>query len=269
MRLPPKAAPAPADAPAPRLLLDSEDWGPTDSPTGAVAKLLVPENGSAIRPIIAGTRKHATGAYPSFKTRRTQYWEGVAERALIHEAETYPQIVCYQMNGYTLEFPFNGKTVRYTPDQVREYADGYIEFIEAKSSQRGFSDDGYNRMLLHVEAILAARGRGFRRVTGHEIFVSALHRDNVGITQSRRFVTVKPDHLDVLEKLRAANAFVVACGELARHFEPDQPLYGMAVVQALMVRRHLHIDLKSPLGADTAVWILPEPTTSTQTTMEI
>lgn len=238
-----------------------DEWLVKDDDTDTFAKILVPACGfGPIRPIISGTKRFGTGMYPSWKTGRTYHWEGLAERALIHEAEISPQIVDYEMNGSTLEFTFEEKVVRYTPDQVRQYVDGSVEAIEAKSDQRGFSGAAYGRMLDRAEAILARIRWGFRRVTFQDIVGSERHARNVGTVQSRRFVTVKPGHVEMLGNLRLAGCFVTSCGHLADLFEPDQPLYGMAVVQALMVRRHVHIDLKSTLGPDTAVWILPEPT---------
>jgi hypothetical protein len=73
-------------------------------------------------------------------------------------------------------------------------------------------------------------------------------------------VTVKPEHLAAVQTLRDEGRVLLAMGELAERLEPTQLLYGLALVQALMVRRHLHIDVKSLRGPDTAVWVLPEPT---------
>jgi hypothetical protein len=154
-----------------------DDWQVEEGDTGSFAKIVVPAAGGSgtLRPIITGTKKHPVGAYPSYKTGLTQYWEGEAERALIHEAETYPQIVDYQMQPYRIEFTLEGARVSYTPDQARQYVDGYVELIEAKSSDRYFADPAYRRMLDRVEALVAEVGIGFRRVTMRDVYGSRRH----------------------------------------------------------------------------------------------
>lgn len=239
--------------------VEDQEWTPDAADPGETYIVLPPNGRGPVRPIITGLKKHPTGIYPSQKTGRTQYWEG-SELLPTHEAETYPHIVDYQNQPFQLVFNHRGVQRCYTPDQIRQEVSGYIEVLEAKSDPRGFRDPEYRSLLDAVEERLAdLKGWGFRRVVADEIFLTARHARNVGIVQSRRFVSVKPEHFALLADLRRGEQVMFAYGDLAKRFEPDNPLYGGAVVQALMVRRHLHIDLKAALSDQTVVWLLPEP----------
>jgi hypothetical protein len=154
----------------------------------------------------------------------------------------------------------DGKRQAYIADQARLYADGHVEVIEAKSTERGFSDLDYRRKLDRAEEIFDRIGWRFRRVIRSKIFRSEVEARNVGLVQSRGFVAVKPSHLEALALIREAGDFAVAYGDLATRLEPDQPLFGEAVAQALMVRREIHIDVARHLTPDTPVWILSSPT---------
>lgn len=213
---------------------EDQEWQPADKATVDTHFIVSADGRGPVRPIITGLKKHPTGIYPSQKTGRTQYWEGMAERLLTHEAEIYPHIVDYQNQPFQLVINHRGEERRYTPDQIRQEVSGYVEVIEAKSDPRGFSDPDYLDLLNAVEIELArAKGWGFRRVVADEIFLTARHTRNVGIVQSRRFVRLKPEHFALLGELRQSDQVMFAYGDLAERFEPDNPLYGGAVVQAL------------------------------------
>jgi hypothetical protein len=249
---------------------DQHEWEVKDDATGAIATLMVTDDGGPIRPIITGMKSFGTGAYPSFKNHKTVYWEGLTERALVFEAEVYPHITRYDMNRYTLEFPFEGKRVRYTPDQVRHYVDGSIEAIEAKFDHRGFEKAEYDRLLTEVERLLSLVGWRFRRVGlsdvfSSDVFSSDVHAKNVSLVQTCRFVTIAPEHFEIIDEIRRNGEIIVGYRDLAERLEPTRPLYGEAIINGLMVRRHLQIDLKTFLGPDTAVWILPSPVAPAKT----
>lgn len=126
---------------------DSGDASP------ATARLVVPHEGGALRTIITGTKKHATGVYPSRKTGRNQYWEGFPERLLMLDSEVDHNVIDYQTQPFRFEFVYDGRPYTYIADHCRQLRDGTVEVIEVKRTERDLEDPDYRLKLACVEEL--------------------------------------------------------------------------------------------------------------------
>ncbi len=98
-------------------------------------------------------------------------------------------------------------------------------------------------------------GLRFRIVMADEICSNRCHRDNVELVASRRFVSIEPRHLRRLEAYAITQGCHTAYGELAEILEPGYGSRGKAIMQGLVVRRQVEIDLTRRLIGRTPITI--------------
>ncbi|MBC2652399.1 hypothetical protein H7F50_11225 [Novosphingobium flavum] len=110
-------------------------------------------------------------------------------------------------------------------------------------------------MLGLVREFCHDHGMRFRVMFKHEIWESTTHRQNVALFCSRRFATVRPEHLERLERHAAEVGNDATYGSLAAALEPACARSGEAVLQALTVARRVEIDLTRYLLDATPVTI--------------
>lgn len=207
-------------------------------------------------PTFTGNLAHENGWWPSYKRRRLQYWEGMTQRAYLMRCEVDQEVEWAQSERRRFEFPLNGRLRRYTCDVEVQKTDGSVEIVELKRNERDLEDEDYRHTLAGVAEICRRCGWTFKIVLAPEIFVSRHHRDNVELFQSRRFARVSPDHIRRLDSFALKCGLVSSYGELAEVIEPGFAPGGMAVLQALLVRGRISIDLTQPIFHETPVRIV-------------
>lgn len=220
-----------------------------------MANMYVTAHGGSLR-TFTGNLAHENGWWPSYKRRRLQYWEGMTQRAYLMRCEVDPEVEWAQSERRRFEFPLDGRMRRYTCDVEVQKTDGSIEIIELKRDERDLENEDYRHTLAGVAEICRRCGWTFKIVLAPEIFVSRHHRDNVELFQSRRFARVSPDHVRRLDSFVLKWGQASTYGELAEVLEPGFAPAGMAVLQALLVRRRINIDLTQPLFHETPVRIV-------------
>jgi hypothetical protein len=114
----------------------------------------------------------------------------------------------------------------------------------------------YQLTLAGVAEICRRCGWTFQIVFAREIFESRVHRNNVELFQSRRFARVGPEHLRRLTQIASSGGSHTTYGDLSEALDPRFPPAGAAVIQALLVRRMIEIDLTDNLYPETPVRIL-------------
>jgi hypothetical protein len=221
----------------------------------SMGDMFVTEHGGSIR-TFTGNLAHENGWWPSFKRRRLQYWEGMTQRAYLLRCEVDAQVDWAQSEARRFEFPLGGRRHRYTCDVEVRKADGSTEIIELKRDEYDLADVDYRLTLAGVAEICRRCGWTFKIVLAREIFAGRQHRENVELFQSRRFAHVGREHLRRLDDFAYRHGQESTYGELADALEPNFAPAGKAVLQALLVRRRINIDLTEPLYDETPVQII-------------
>jgi len=221
----------------------------------AMGHMFVTEHGGSIR-TFTGNLGHENGWWPSFKRQRLQYWEGMSQRAYLMAREVDHNTRWAQSEAVRFEFPLEGRWRRYTSDVKVQMIDGSIAIVEIKRNVRDLDDEDYQLTLAGVAEICRRCGWSFRIVFADEIFASRHHRDNIELFQSRRFARVGPEHLRRLEAFAMLQGQDSTYGDLAEVLEPDFPPAGKAVLQALLIRRRVQMDLTSLLHEEAPVHIV-------------
>jgi len=220
----------------------------------SMGRMYVTAHGGSLR-TFTGNLAHENGWWPSYKRRRLQHWEGMTQRAYILRCEVDPEVHWAQTEHRRFEFPLDGRIRRYTCDVEVRKVDGSTEIIELKRNERDLEDEDYRLTLAGVAEICRRCGWTFRVVLAPEIFVSRQHRDNVELFQSRRFARVGPEHMRRLDSFALLHGQDSSYGELAEVLEPNFAPGGKAVLQALLVRGRINIDLTQSIFDETPVRI--------------
>jgi hypothetical protein len=221
----------------------------------SMGDVYVASHGGSLR-TFTGNLAHENGWWPSYKRGRLQHWEGMTQRAYLLRCEVDPKVQWAQSEARRFEFTLAGKRRRYTCDVEVQRVDGSKKIIENKRDDRDLRDEDYRITLAGVAEICRRCGWTFEIVLAREIFSSDVHEDNVELFQSRRFAHVGPQHMRRLHNLLLKKGPESTYGELSEILEPDFPTGGAAVLQALVVRRQVHIDLEQHLFHETPVQIL-------------
>lgn len=153
------------------------------------------------------------------------------------------------------EFERHGKKQIYTTDVELLASDGTVTLIEIKRDERDLADPEYRAKLKAVREICEERGIRFKVVFRHQIWDSLIHRRNVTLFCSRRFVTILPEHIERLEAHAKQVGTDATFGSAAKAVAPQCPRTGEAVLQALTVARRIEVDLTRSLLDTTPVTI--------------
>lgn len=219
-----------------------------------MGEMIVRADGGSLR-TFHGNLAHENGWWPSFKRRRLQHWQGATQRNALMITECDFNVNWAQTEARRFRFPLDGSWRKYTCDLEVNKLDGTTEIWELKRDDRALEDPAYRLTLAGVDEICRRIGMRFRIVMANEIFASRQHRDNVELVASRRFVSVEPQHLRRLEAFAISHGCNTTYGELAKVLEPGWETRGRAIVQGLVVRRRVEVDLTRRLIGRTPVVI--------------
>ena len=219
-----------------------------------MGEMIVRVDGGSLR-TFNGRQAHENGWWPSRKRARLQHWEGSAQRNAMMLAECGFDVNWAQTEARRFHFALGGRWRDYTCDLEVDMFDAPTEIWEIKRDDRALEDPDYRLTLAGVDEICRRVGMRFRIVMADEIFTGRHHRDNVELVASRRFVDVGPQHLRRLDAFAIGRGRQTTYGELAEALEPGWESRGRAIVQGLVVRRRVEIDLTRRLIGRTPVTI--------------
>lgn len=217
-------------------------------------RIIRADGGGALRTMNGGLA-HENGWYPSRKARRVLHWQGMAQHDYVQCLEVDFSVARMATESVRFEFVRAGKMQVYTVDVEVLGADGSITLLEVKRDEHDLEDGDYRAKLGYVREICAEQGIRFEVVYRRDIWKSLIHRRNVSLFCSRRFVTVKPEHIERLEAHSQKVGADASFGSLAEALEPRCARTGEAVLQALTVARRVEIDLTRHLLDATPVTI--------------
>jgi len=245
--------------PLPELLLNL-NGGPTpkfirDKHSDAYhVRMIRADAGGALRTFNGGLA-HENGWFTSRKARRVLHWQGAAQYDFLTRAEVEFAVVRVASESVRFEFTRRGKKQVYTIDVELVASDGTVTLIEIKRDERDLADAEYRAKLTAVHEICDEHGIRFKIVFRHQIWDSLIHRRNVTLFCSRRFVTILPEHLERLYAHERQVGRDATFGSAVSAIAPDCPRTGEAVLQAMTVARRVEMDLTRLLLDTTPVTI--------------
>jgi hypothetical protein len=192
-------------------------------------RMIRADDGGALRTFNGGLA-HENGWYTSRKAGRVLHWQGAAQYDFLTRAEVEFAVVRVASESVRFEFTRRGKKQVYTIDVELVAPDGTVTLIEIKRDQRDLADPEYRAKLTAVHEIRDEHGIRFKVILRHQIWDSLVHRRNVMLFCSRRFVTILPEHL---ERLRAHERQVgtdATFGSAVKAIAPNCPRTGEAIV---------------------------------------
>ncbi|WP_128953604.1 TnsA endonuclease N-terminal domain-containing protein [Bradyrhizobium guangzhouense] len=216
------------------------------------------EGGGPIRTVIQAVLKRPTGEFPSLKAGRPLPWESIAERHFIWVCEADWDVRAFMMQPMRMEFRMSdGRTLVYFPDCERLLASTAIEIIEIKrSDDEHRRDPEYSFKLWLAKRVCKLRGWNFR-ILSAETYLAEGHRlANARLIRMDRFAAISSqDYLRLGEAFRLADgtmpwgAVVTTLSRTDDEWSPQ----GLARLRALIVRRHVRVDITRRITQQTPV----------------
>ncbi|MDG2527598.1 TnsA endonuclease N-terminal domain-containing protein [Caulobacter endophyticus] len=218
------------------------------------ATVVLAPDGSAIRSVLTGRRVMVTGFYNSRKAGRALPYEGMNELALLKHCEVDTTVVDYRSQPFRFEFVIDGAKRIYIADCVRLLDDGTVEVLEAKGRLRQLLSPDYAEKLDAVRDACTKLGWRLRVLSQKQLFEPHQVYANVDQIQSRRMVRFdQVDAYRALEHIEQEGG-QTTLGRLAGVIGAGPR--GLAISQAMMVRRLVKIDLSSRLSAESCVSLI-------------
>lgn len=237
-----------------RLVTANYDNLLADERLTLMGEMIVEKNGGSLRTFV-GNRAHENGYWPSFKRQRLQHWEGETQRYALLAAECDHTVEWAQSEPCLLRFPIGDEMFEWYADLQVSLFDAPDELWEIKRDEHDLADERYRLKIAGVREICRRIGMQFRLVMAEDIVTGRHHRSNLELFSSRRFLHIPPQHMRRFEAFALTNGPDTTYGELAQVLDPDCLARGVAVIQALTVRRRVEIDLRSFLTNRTPVRI--------------
>ncbi len=215
------------------------------------ATVVMTPDGSPIRSVLTGRRVMVTGFYISRKAGRALPYEGMNELALLKRSEVDTNVVDYRSQPFRFEFVINGAKRIYIADCVRLLDDGTVEVVEVKGRLQQLSSPEYAEKLAAVRDVCESLGWRFRVLGRQQLFEPHIVYANIDLIQSRRMVQFDQVHAYQAMELLEQAAGETTLGDLSDVLGGEPR--GLAIAQAMMVRRLITIDLNGLLTAESRV----------------
>jgi len=219
------------------------------------------QGGCPIRTILENNYSRPTGTTISLKCGAVFPWDAYDEARLMWISEADFRIHSYLAQPFRMEFYLsNASKLVYFPDLERVTEDD-VEIVEVKKTLDEAKREPEYAFKLHLaRRVCALRGWKFRVVSAEDEIRQEPLLDNVRLVRMHRFTRLQSlDYLQ-LDQAASQNAGRLTWGEaaavLGRRSDPwDRN--GIAKLCAMIVRRHVCVDLSLPL-VQTRLVILAE-----------
>jgi hypothetical protein len=199
----------------------------------------------------SGGKAHVNGFVCCPKSHHMLHVQGTGQEDLVRREQTVWNTTEIVTEGWVIKW----RDGEHRPDVQITGADGRIWLIEVKRNERDLVDPRLRRNIAYASEVLRRCDIGYELVFENEIFESPRHRRNVELFASRGFVHVSRVQFGRLANHVAGKGAASTFGELTDLLSPHDALLGAAVVQGLVVRRRLEVDLTKRITADTPVTI--------------
>jgi hypothetical protein len=216
------------------------------------------KGGGPLRTIIQAVLKIPTGDFPSLKAGIPLSWQGIPERHFLWVCEVDWNVRTFMTQPMRMEFHMSdGSVLIYFPDCERFLADNSIEIVELKKKEdEAKRDPDYAFKLWLARQVCKLRGWTFRILSAEKYLAEGHRLANARLIRIDRFVTVSAeDYIRLGEAFRRTGGTMSwgeAVAALSRTDDEWSP-YGLARLRALIVRRHVRVDIKLRITQQTTV----------------
>ncbi|MHC2275348.1 hypothetical protein ACVME8_001959 [Bradyrhizobium diazoefficiens] len=203
--------------------------------------------GGPIRTVVEAAKSIPCGDFPSLKAGRAVPWEGI-ERSFIWTFEARWDVKTYMSQPFRFEFRMSdGSVLIYFPDFELVLEGNEVEIVEIKKTEAEIRRDPYYAFKLWLaKRVCAARGWKFRVLTADEYLADGHLLENAQhIRMNRTTAITAEDFIRLGEAARRCGGIMTwadAVAALSRHDDPWSP-DGLARLHALIVRRHVRVDI--------------------------
>jgi len=196
---------------------------------------------------VAGRRHSVTGKFPSLKLGRMVQFESLLELDFIHLLEYDPTVTHYEEQPLTIEYQFDGKTRRYTPDFHVTRSKNHT-LVECKPDRFVDTDENQRKFAV-AEAWCAERGWQFQVATAAAIRGGSRLQNIKFLHQFARREVSPSIRARLYTELPASEQLPLSV--LAAAVDPDN---GLAAIYGLVWRGELTLPIDdAPLTPDTPV----------------
>jgi len=227
---------------------------PVDDSLVATATFTTADTGLSLETPFGGLA-FENGIFVSFRSGHAQHFRGEAHLNALRLLEVSPSMGKIRSEALRIEFFFDGRQWEYVADYVRQHVPGVIVAVgEVKRDAQDLNDPEYVLKLALVQEILRRCGIAFELMFEDTMFETWIHRRNVKRFCMRRFAHVSRRHFDRLDAFAAKHGQMAAWGRLVEAIDPWEA-QAEAVLQALLVRDRIALDLRRRIHGDTGVLI--------------
>jgi hypothetical protein len=217
------------------------------------------KGGGPIRTVIQAVLKIPTGDFPSLKAGRPLPWEGIPERHFVWVCEVDWDVRTFMTQPLRMEFHMSdGSVIIYFPDVERLLAGGVIEIVEIKKKEdEARRDPEYAFKLWLARQVCDVRGWKFRVLTAEKYLAEGHRLANARAIRMDRWTAISAeDYIRLGEAFRCTNDMTwgKAVAALSRTDDEWSP-NGLARLRALIVRRHVRVDINLRIKQDTSVYL--------------
>jgi hypothetical protein len=230
------------------------------------ASIIRARGGGPIRTILAATHGRPTGTFVSAKNGKTLPWDAIDERNCMWIWEADFRTRSYMAQPFRMEFWLNDSSkLVYFPDFERAVDDD-VEIVEIKkTAEEARREPRYQFKLSLARKVCSARGWKFRVISAEDEIHKGSLLENARLVRMHRFTSISNEDYIRLGQAAAQRAGHLTWGEavavLSRRDDAWDP-NGVARLCALIVRRHVRVDLSLSLNQTRAVVLaeyLPRP----------
>lgn len=203
--------------------------------------------------------RNIKGMFPSQKMGGPIYFESLIERDFIYLLEYETAVTHFKEQPFTIRYPFNGRSHRYTPDFYFLYADKEV-VAECKPANRVNKPDN-QRKFNAAHAWCGERGSAFMVVTDEALRQGCRLRNIKDMHNFSRYVIAEAEKTAVTHAI-ASLGHVATIGDVLQRISPEQPLKTMTTILHMGWHKEVCLPLDdAPITSDSPIWLPDSPHT--------
>ena len=203
-----------------------------------------------VRKVVTRSGKKFRGRFPSRKNAVSIAWESLEEKDAIVYLEYSSSVVSYEEQPSEETYYVDGVPHSYFPDFRARLVNEQVVDIEVKPSRK-LRKKELKEKYGRIASMYKRAGRNFRILTERDYRAQPLHSNLKRVHRASKLIWCEADVAILLARLGSGPRWTLEqAGRLVGNVER---------VLALVAWRALCIDLRSPIGSQTQVW-LPQQT---------
>jgi hypothetical protein len=200
-------------------------------------------------PVRVNRTKRVIGMFPSLITKRSQPFHSFLELDALCLIDLTLWIVAIHAQPRSFEYRLDGERHKYTPDLIALLADGREFALEVKYYDDACSPKNRARWPA-IKAALAHEGLGLKILTDRHIRKEPRYSNTIDLQAYR---TMRPEEGGLASRIDEAlcKTKQLTLRDIFRNSNDAQ--FAHDTVMALIVHRHLWVDLDLPIDLETVV----------------